>query len=419
MKILLINHNPVVSRLTSLSAKKEKVELDEIKDISAWEEKEEYDIVFVDSESYSNPIADKLNALKIRTSVFFYAQGEEEHQELFSHTILKPFLPSEVSAILRETKIARHQEVINGTPTIDQSHTENATPSVNFEELIDSQVAQNPSLNLELKEPTTSTTSQPLNSPATKAHEMPKEENKTESPSQDSFDLKLEEAFPLSAKEDSSPQEKEPIKASSVENSEQKKETHNEIKESVDPLDLKLFESDTTPPAVQVDEDQLFSVDQEIKENILGDDTLAIDLESTHEVNFDEAPTTPPTKTIKSSEHEKESQNKTTKILDQDEISSIKSLLEDDTKLTDENLTLDDIITPTISPETQTDEPKPSQEPALQEKSSHKSNAVVPTEERNTSEILAQTLGKLPVHELRELLRGATVNISIQFPNEL
>ena len=34
MKILLVNSNPVVSRLTALSARKESVKLDEIKDIS-------------------------------------------------------------------------------------------------------------------------------------------------------------------------------------------------------------------------------------------------------------------------------------------------------------------------------------------------------------------------------------------------
>ncbi len=45
MKILLINTNPVVSRLTALSARKEGVELDEVRDVSEIDNIDIYDII--------------------------------------------------------------------------------------------------------------------------------------------------------------------------------------------------------------------------------------------------------------------------------------------------------------------------------------------------------------------------------------
>jgi len=366
MKILLINHNPVVSRLTSLSAKKEKVELDEIKELSSWKE-QEYDVVFIDSESYTEEIAQKVKNTPNLISVFFYAQGEEAEKELFDHAILKPFLPSEVSTILRETKIALHQAAQEATEAKEESIEE--LPSVNFEE---------------------------LNEPKSEPKEEPELPELDPIPSQpdkeESFDLKLEEAFPSKKEEEELNKPEEPT-----------------LKEEALDLDLDLFEEDTQQEKDQKEDQELFELDKEIKESIIQDEALDLDLESKEEINLDEAPIEAPTLPKK-----EEKETPSTKILDQDEVSNIKSLLADEGKASDESLTLDDIlasnapISPVVTQEVPQEQPK--KEPKTTEEN--------PTTQRNTGEVLLETIGKLPIEELRQLLRGATVNITIQFPNE-
>ena len=40
-------------------------------------------------------------------------------------------------------------------------------------------------------------------------------------------------------------------------------------------------------------------------------------------------------------------------------------------------------------------------------------------EKLSTGDAIAHTLNKLPVEDLRKLLRGAKVNVSIEFPNDI
>ena len=191
MKILLINHNPVVSRLTTLSAKKENVQLDEIKDIGELKEND-YNVVFVDNESYNSEVEKLLTNSAIQKKVLFYAQGEEDRSELFNESILKPFLPSEVSAILRETKIEEYKQeqqkedgefadltelIENREPTIDtlQANQEDSVVKTETEKF-DTQ-------ELETKH---------NKSEAIKEAEIEAEDKKATN-SIDEFDLKLEE----------------------------------------------------------------------------------------------------------------------------------------------------------------------------------------------------------------------------------
>jgi len=104
MRILLINNNPVVSRLTALSARKEEIEIDEIQEVTELSS-DNYDIVFVDADSLSKDVYDIISEhIKVQKKVLFYAQDDKEEKELFDTTILKPFLPSEVSAVIRSVE---------------------------------------------------------------------------------------------------------------------------------------------------------------------------------------------------------------------------------------------------------------------------------------------------------------------------
>jgi len=104
MKILLINNNPVVSRLTALSARKEDIKIDEIQEVTELNSAN-YDIVFVDADSLTKDVRDVISEnLKTQKSVLFYADGDEEEKDSFDISILKPFLPSEVSAVIRSVE---------------------------------------------------------------------------------------------------------------------------------------------------------------------------------------------------------------------------------------------------------------------------------------------------------------------------
>lgn len=60
MKILLINSNPVVSRLTALSARKEEIQVEEVQNINEVKNSK-YDIVFVDSDSFNKNIENSIS----------------------------------------------------------------------------------------------------------------------------------------------------------------------------------------------------------------------------------------------------------------------------------------------------------------------------------------------------------------------
>ena len=65
MKILLININPVVSRLLTLCTRDEHIELIEVDNAKKCE-KTSYDIVFVDESSYVDDVKELLEKLKAR-----------------------------------------------------------------------------------------------------------------------------------------------------------------------------------------------------------------------------------------------------------------------------------------------------------------------------------------------------------------
>lgn len=100
MKILLINTNPVVSRLLALCTRDGHMVLDEVKSIEAVE-KSGYDIVFVDEAAYAPHLSSLIDGLDIRKKVFLsYA---EDPVRGFDITVKKPFLPSQIIRILTET----------------------------------------------------------------------------------------------------------------------------------------------------------------------------------------------------------------------------------------------------------------------------------------------------------------------------
>ena len=97
MKILLINNNPLVSRMLALCTRDEEFVLDEVKSVDAIGEVA-YDLLFVDDESYVDQVDALLKEGSIRQKVFISYSADTVKD--FDETIKKPFLPSQILKVI-------------------------------------------------------------------------------------------------------------------------------------------------------------------------------------------------------------------------------------------------------------------------------------------------------------------------------
>ena len=107
MKILLINDNPVVSRLLTLCTRDEDIVLDEVKSVDALKDTD-YDLLFVNDASYGEQIEGLLANKRIRKKVFI--SYDEEPVEGFDLTIKKPFLPSQITEVIQNIDMSEEIE---------------------------------------------------------------------------------------------------------------------------------------------------------------------------------------------------------------------------------------------------------------------------------------------------------------------
>ena len=100
MNILLINTNPVVSRLISLCIREDKTVLEEVTNTSSIQ-RDNYDIVFIDDLSYTEEAEKALNVLQTRQKVLLLGNNSmDEHFESFDEVLRKPFLPSQIRSVI-------------------------------------------------------------------------------------------------------------------------------------------------------------------------------------------------------------------------------------------------------------------------------------------------------------------------------
>lgn len=117
MNILLINTNPVVSRLISLCMRDEDTVFEELTDANLIL-LDRYDIVFVDDASYVHSLRDVLANLMIRKKVFLSSKSfNEDDLDYFDDVIKKPFLPSQITAVLESL-----DEIEKDTEEIAEEH---------------------------------------------------------------------------------------------------------------------------------------------------------------------------------------------------------------------------------------------------------------------------------------------------------
>ena len=377
MKILLINNNPVVSRLTALSARKENIAIDEIQEVTELNS-DSYDIVFVDADLLTKDVNDTIKEhLKVKKSVLFYAEGDDEDKSRFDLTILKPFLPSEVSAVIRsveemESEQEEQEQEEKHFNVLDEAKVSNSEELFELNELL--QIEDEP-VKVETK---------------------------------DSFDQKLEEAFPL--------------KINTLDDELFEEQEESISKGEVFKKDEELFDLDISDDKLTLD-DELFAKEATSTSEILNFEADADELKI-DEVKKEEAPLTLEEEAFMVLEDDKEKiealteeviekekveesleKNMTeTKILDKGEIENIKGLLTEDTA---EEMTLDELMTPPMIVRDSEEEEKTSKK--KKEKKEKESSSA-------ESDVLVQSLAGLSVESLRELLAGARVNINIKFP---
>ncbi|RUM69138.1 MAG: hypothetical protein DSZ07_05395 [Sulfurovum sp.] len=395
MKILLINSNPVVSRLTALSARKEEIQIDEVQEINEVNNSQ-YDIVFVDSDSWSKELESAISQnIQTQKRVLFYAQDDKNNNELFDISILKPFLPSEVSAVIRSVE----ESALSSALSTDKS-------SENLIELEEKSVFDVLEISDEEK----------VEKKEEKSKEIDKKEDflsldldekvvkedmeedlfaELKDNSKD-FDKQLEEAFPLKKEEDlfdldlSGSLEKE----FDVLNKEEKS-----IKKEKDELfDFNLDNNDEFDLDFDALSDDKINIDNKVKSvakkevEVKKEEIIAM-----------------PIKKEKKSEEKLE-----TKILDQSELLNIKDILENDD---DSTIELDDLMTTPAVEMIQTSDN--SLDNSSNNKKEKKSESQKLDEDASLeAENVINTLSVLPLDRLKGLLAGSTIKITIKFPKE-
>jgi len=134
MNILLINTNPVVSRLISLCTRDDGTFFEEVTDVNAVT-LDRYDVVFVDDASYVNGLKDALKNFMIRKKVFLSSKNSDDDPlDYFDKVIKKPFLPSQINAVLKSL-----EEIENVVEEIEEENFifSLATEKTNNEDIIE------------------------------------------------------------------------------------------------------------------------------------------------------------------------------------------------------------------------------------------------------------------------------------------
>ncbi len=392
MKILLINSNPVVSRLTALSARKEEIQIDEVQEINEISNSK-YDIVFVDADSWSKELENAISQdIQAQKRVLFYAQDDKNSKELFDISILKPFLPSEVSAVIRSVEeYALSSEESNEKlvevkeeSIFNVSDTEKEEKKEDFLLSLDDDVLEDKKQEIAL--------------------DSVKKEIKIEDKEEDlfaelkensnDFNQQLAEAFP-SKKEDElfdlEFTEDALEKEFDVLDKEKKSDSKEVEKEEL--FDFDLDSNNGLDLNLDVLSDDKIIVEKNLADNDKKEEKVEIETKSEEIIEM-------PSKKVKNSEMQVE-----TKILDQSEVLNIKDILENDE---DSTVELDELMTPAVQMIRTTDEPK--------KKEKKKKVKKVDESPSIPADAVIDTLTALPVETLKGLLAGATIKVSIKFP---
>ena len=107
MTILLINDNPVVSRLLALCTRDNDMVLEEVTGVQMIQH-ESYDVVFIDEGSYVGEVLNISKMIRIGKKILLSTVDVEMND--FNMTIEKPFLPSQIIEVLENIEVSQESE---------------------------------------------------------------------------------------------------------------------------------------------------------------------------------------------------------------------------------------------------------------------------------------------------------------------
>lgn len=126
MTILLINDNPVVSRLLSLCTRDDEMVLENVSNINE-ASAARYDVLFVDEASCEGDVASLSTRLDVGKKI--YLSYSADAMAGFDETVKKPFLPSQIIEILKNVEAREPvEEVLMEEAPVDTSEVEESTP---------------------------------------------------------------------------------------------------------------------------------------------------------------------------------------------------------------------------------------------------------------------------------------------------
>lgn len=133
MKILLINANPVVSRLLALCTRDQDIILDEVKHVDAVKA-DGYDLLFVNDDAKIDEVHTLLEKKSFRKKVFI--SYDEDRVDGFDVTIKKPFLPSQIIDIIEnidmseEIQKLQEEAMLDPSESLEEIHIEEELPPI-------------------------------------------------------------------------------------------------------------------------------------------------------------------------------------------------------------------------------------------------------------------------------------------------
>jgi len=141
LKILLLNDNPVVNKLVTLSAQKTSDDLEVLDNIEAVTDGS-YDLLVVDDTLYTSDLLSKLEEkISFKKSLYICSRDAASADE-FGKTIKKPFLPTDLvelfSSLGKEVNEVDLEEEIVSEETLDLEDLQEMSLTPDKDELLDS-----------------------------------------------------------------------------------------------------------------------------------------------------------------------------------------------------------------------------------------------------------------------------------------
>ncbi len=110
MKILLINNNPSISRLITLSAEKQGYTLTEVTSLDSYDG-QPCDVAFIDDEDYNDSIATMMKQMELCKHLSYITRKIDQKPEIADSALKKPFLPTDFAEKMEEiVKIIKPEE---------------------------------------------------------------------------------------------------------------------------------------------------------------------------------------------------------------------------------------------------------------------------------------------------------------------